>query len=314
MNKRFSTITTAIALSAGAILSPMSASAEEQKDLNVTYFISHTENEFNSTLAEAMEKAAEEKGINLTIVSADKDPAKQVSQIDNALATGDLDGAIIQATSAEGVTAGITALKEEGVPTITLHEAVAAQEDASAYVGPDLATIGLIVMEHACEELEGKGDIAILEGVMGNSVQQTISASYDKILEKYQDINVVYRDNADWETDTALSKVENWLTTGKEFETIVCMNDSMAIGAMQAVNSAGKTGEIKIYGSDATDQAVEAVKSGEMAGTVYFDVAEEGCAAIDAICDLCKGVEIDKRNFNAPYLITAENVDEYFPG
>ena len=52
-------------------------------------------------------------------------------------------------------------------------------------------------MEHACEELEGKGDIAILEGVMGNSVQQTISASYDKILEKYQDINVVYRDNAD---------------------------------------------------------------------------------------------------------------------
>ena len=52
MNKRFSTITTAIALSAGAILSPMSASAEEQKDLNVTYFISHTENEFNSTLAE----------------------------------------------------------------------------------------------------------------------------------------------------------------------------------------------------------------------------------------------------------------------
>lgn len=75
MNKRFSTITTAIVLSAGAILSPMSASAEEQKDLNVTYFISHTENEFNSTLAEAMEKAAEEKGINLTIVSADKDPA-----------------------------------------------------------------------------------------------------------------------------------------------------------------------------------------------------------------------------------------------
>lgn len=301
MNKRFSTITTAIALSAGAILSPMSASAEEQKDLNVTYFISHTENEFNSTLAEAMEKAAEEKGINLTIVSADKDPAKQVSQIDNALATGDLDGAIIQATSAEGV------------PTITLHEAVAAQEDASAYVGPDLATIGLIVMEHACEELEGKGDIAILEGVMGNSVQQTISASYDKILEKYQDINVVYRDNADWETDTALSKVENWLTTGKEFETIVCMNDSMAIGAMQAVNSAGKTGEIKIYGSDATDQAVEAVKSGEMAGTVYFDVAEEGCAAIDAICDLCKGVEIDKEILMPPTLITAENVDEYFP-
>ena len=63
MNKSFSTITTAIALSAGAILSPMSASAEEQKDLNVTYFISHTENEFNSTLAEAMEKSVDSDGV-----------------------------------------------------------------------------------------------------------------------------------------------------------------------------------------------------------------------------------------------------------
>lgn len=284
-----------------------------QEDLNVTYFISHTENEFNSTLADAMKTAADEKGITLTIVSADKDPAKQVSQIDNALVSGEMDGAIIQATSAEGVTAGITALKDEKIPTITLHEAVAAQDDAGAYVGPDLATIGLIVMEHVCEELEGEGNIAILEGVMGNSVQQTIAASYDEILEKYPDINVVFRDNADWETDAALSKVENWLTTGKKIDTIVCMNDSMAIGAMQAVNSADKTGEIQIYGSDATDQAIDAVRKGEMTGTVYFDVEDEGAAAIDTIYKMCKGEKVENEVLMPPTLIIAENISEFFP-
>lgn len=253
------------------------------------------------------------KGINLTIVSADNDSAQQVSQIDNALATGSMDGAIIQATSAEGVTAGIMALKEAGIPTITLHEAIEAQEDVSSYVGPDLATIGLIVMEHVCEESEGTGKIAILEGIMGNSVQQTIAASYDEILEKYPDMEVVYRDNADWETDAALSKVENWLTTGEEIDTIVCMNDSMAIGAMQAVNSVGLTGEIKIYGSDATDQAVEAVKSGDMTGTVYFDIEDEAAAAIDTIYKLCSGEEVEKEILMPPTLITVENIDEFFP-
>lgn len=312
MKRNLAGFTVAAALAVSTVFGTASVCAEEGT-LNITYFISHTENEFNSTLAGAMEKAAGDKGINLTIVSADKDPAKQVSQIDSALAAGNLDGAIIQATSAEGVTAGITALKEEGIPTITLHEAVAAQEDASSYVGPDLATIGLIVMEHVCEELDGKGDIAILEGVMGNSVQQTISASYDAILEKYPDVNVVFRDNADWETDAALSKVENWLSTGKEFGTIVCMNDSMAIGAMQAVNSAGRTGEIKIYGSDATDQAVDAVKKGEMTGTVYFDVEDEGAAAIDAIYELCSGEEIEAEVLMPPTLITADNIGEFFP-
>ncbi len=169
--------------------------------LNFVYFVSHMENEFQSQLVAAVTESAEEKGINLTVVSADKDPAKQVSQIENAIAAGNLNGALIQATSADGVTAGVLALKEAGVPTITLHEAITAQEEVTSYVGPDLPTIGLIVMEHVCEELEGKGDIAILVGVMGNSVQVSIAESYDKILADYPDINVVFRDTANWETD-----------------------------------------------------------------------------------------------------------------
>lgn len=310
MKKRFLGI-----MLAGALIGSMgmTAAAEGAEELNFVYFVSHIENEFNSQLVEAVQDRAEEIGVNLTVVSADKDPAKQVSQIDNALASSDIDGAIIQATSAEGVTAGVNALKEEGVPTITLHEAIAAQEEVTSYVGPDLATIGLIVMEHVCEEMDGEGDIAILVGVMGNSVQVSIAGSYDSILEKYPDVNVVFRDTANWETDEALAKVENWLSTGKEFETIVCMNDAMAIGAMQAVNSAGKTGEIKIYGSDAVAQAVEAVKAGEMTGTVYFDVVEEGKAAIDTLYSAVSGEEVEKEVLLPPTLITSENIDEIFP-
>lgn len=306
------TILTAVLI--GSMIMPGTASAAEKKEpVNVTYFVSHIENEFNSQLVAAVEEQAKALDINLTVISADKDPAKQVSQIDNAIASGELDGAIIQATSAEGVTAGVNALKEAEIPTITLHEAIAAQDEVTSYVGPDLATIGLIVMEHVCEEMEGEGNIAILVGVMGNSVQVSIAGSYDSILEKYPDVNVVFRDTANWDTDEALSKVENWLSTGKEFETIVCMNDAMAIGAMQAVNSAGMTGKIKIYGSDAVEQAVEAVKSGEMTGTVYFDVVEEGKVAVDTIYSAITGEEVESEVLLPPTLITADNVNEIYP-
>lgn len=284
-----------------------------EESLKFVYFISHMENEFQSQLVEAVTARAEEKGIELTVISADKDPAKQVSQIENAIATGNIDGALLQATSADGVTAGVQALKEANIPTITLHEAITAQEEVTSYVGPDLPTIGLIVMEHVCEELNGEGDIAVLVGVMGNSVQVSISESYDKILAEYPGINVVFRDTANWETDEALSKVENWLSTGKHIDTIVCMNDSMAIGAMQAVNSAGETGNIKIYGSDAVEQAVAAVKNKEMTGTVFFDVAEEGKAAIDTLYEAAAGNAVDTEVLMPPALVTENNINELFP-
>ena len=284
----------------------------EEEPLSFYYFVSHMENEFQSQIVAAVQAAADAKGIALTVISADQDPAKQVSQIDNALATGKMDGALLQATSADGVTAGVLALKEAGVPTITLHEAISAQDMVTSYVGPDLPTIGLIVMEHVCEELNGEGDIAILIGVLGNSVQVSISESYAAILEKYPNINVVFEDSANWATDEALSKVENWLSTGKNIDTIVCMNDSMAIGAMQAVNSAGMTGEIKIYGSDAVEQAVAAVKSGEMTGTVYFDVEDEGAAAIETLYKAAMGEEVEAEVLMPPVLVTAENVGEMF--
>lgn len=288
-------------------------SSVKKDGLSFVYFVSHMENEFQSQLVAAVEASAKDKGINLTVVSADKDPAKQVSQIDNAIAAGNIDGALIQATSAEGVTAGVKALKDAGIPAITLHEAIAAQDLVTSYVGPDLPTIGLIVMQHVCEELDGNGKIAILNGVQGNSVAVSISGSYKEILEKYPDIDVVFEDSADWVTDKALAKLENWLSTGKEFETVVCMNDGMAIGAMQAVNSAGKTGEIKIYGSDATEQAVSAVKNGEMTGTVYFDIEDEGQAAVETLLKAAQGETVETEVLMPPTLLTSENIKEYFP-
>lgn len=302
-----------LVLALALVLSVFATANAEEEKLNFYYFASHVENEFNVSLVAAIEKAAEEKGVNLTVVTANNDPAKQVSQIDNALATGKIDGALLQAVSADGVTAGVLALQEAGVPTITMHEAITSQDMVTSYVGPDLANIGLLVMEHVCNELGGKGDIAILVGVLGNSVQVTISESYQKILANYPDINVVFEDSANWVTEDALAKVENWLSTGKHIDTIVSMNDGMAIGAMQAVNSAGMTGEIKIYGSDAVDQAVAAVKNGEMTGTVYFDVQDEGAAGIDTLYKVCMGETVEKQVLMPPTLVTAENVNELFP-
>ena len=290
------------------------AVALAEEPISLYYFASHIENEFNASLVAAVEARAEEKGVELTVVSASNDPAKQVSQIDNAIATGKIDGAMVQACSADGITAGVMSLKDAGIPTITMHEAINDQSMVTSYVGPDLPTIGLIVMEHVCQELNGEGDIAILVGVLGNSVEAAIEGSYNTILANYPDINVVFQDTANWMTDEALAKTENWLSTGKHIDTIVAMNDSMAIGAMQAVNSAGKTGEIKIYGSDATEQAVAAVKNGEMTGTVFFDVNEEGAAAVDTLIDAINGTEIPTEVLMPPILVTAENINEMFPG
>ena len=87
---------------------------------------------------------------------------------------------------------------------------------------------------------------------MGSDGQVGRSEGFDQVLADYPDVTVAFQDTAEWQTEPALTIVENWLNAGKEISAVVAQNDSMAVGAAKAIADAQKTGEIKVYGIDAT--------------------------------------------------------------
>jgi len=116
---------------------------------------------------------------------------------------------------------------------------------------------------HGC----GKGKVAILEGIAGSSSAIDREEGFVAALEG-TGIEVVSSLTANYSREEGATVTEDVLQANPELNAIYAHNDEMALGAVRAVAAAGRSAEIKIYGIDATDDALAAVESGEMAATV----------------------------------------------
>ena len=115
-------------------------------------------------------------------------------------------------------------------------------------------------------------------------------------MKDYPDIKVVFEQTANWNTDEALTLVENWLQTGTEINAIVANNDGMAMGALKAVEDAKLLDKIKIYGLDATPDALPAVKDGKLAATVSQSTTAQGMLAMETCSKLVNGEKVEATN------------------
>lgn len=277
----------------------------------VVYFcISHMTNAWAVNASETMQAAADAANVDLTVLSADQDINQQVSQIEMAVTNG-ADAVIIEPVSAEGVLAAVTAAEEAGVACIIYNQNISDPSKATCFVGVSNADMGYMEMKRACEDIGGKGNIAILLGPRGSEGQIGRSAGYTKALAEYPDVSVVFEDEAAWTTEDALRLAENWLSTGTEINAFVSQNDNMALGAVKAVEDAGLAGKIKAYGVDAVDDALNAIKEGRLEITVDQATGDQSKAAIDCAVKLANGEAVDAEVLVEAKIIDASNVDSF---
>ncbi len=108
-----------------------------------------------------------------------------------------------------------------------------------------------------------------------------------------------------------MALVENWLTTGTQIDAILCQNDGMALGALEAVKAAGKKDEIIIAGIDAIQDALDSIKAGELDATCFQDAIGQGEGALEMAVKAANGEKIERNNI--PFeLVTKDNVDGYY--
>jgi ribose transport system substrate-binding protein/inositol transport system substrate-binding protein len=184
------------------------------------------------------------------------------------------------------------------------------QSLAASYIGGDEVNAGRLQMEQALEAVGGEGEIAVLYGPMGSDAQLARKQGYDAVLADNPDVSVAFEQSGNWVTAEALNLVENWLSTGTEIAAVVAQNDGMAVGAVQAIENAGKTGEIQVFGIDATEDGVAAIESGGLAGTVSQDTAGVGELGVETMADIIAGEDVPDEVLTEAQWITAENLDD----
>lgn len=247
---------------------------------------------FRQTFADEAKKAATEKGAVLDVVEAQNVIETQVSQIREAADSYDavLCIPINIDTTRE--------LKESAgeLPVVFCNscpEEKYLTKGKYVYVGSDEYTAGQYQAEYVLDSLSGKDEInvALLKGPTGHSATDGRTDGVKKTLAKSgKKINYVFEDHADWSQEKAVDLFRIFLQTGNKADCVICNNDSMALGVVEACKEAGAdTSGMMVLGVDATADGCTAVLDGDMAFTVYQSGAGQGQAAVEAAIALASG-------------------------
>ena len=247
--------------------------------------------------------------VKLIINDAESQSDKQASQLDSFVAQK-VDAVIISPVDADALASAVKTVTDAGIPVITCSADVSGDQ-GQVWVGSSNENGGEIEMCYVAEQLGGKGKIAVLRGPLGAFAEQGRFAGYETVLEEYPDIEIVFDQTGNWQREEAMSLIENLLTAGTELDAIVCQNDGMALGALEAVKAAGKKDEIIITGIDAIVDALDSIKGGELDATCFQDAIGQGTNALDMAVKAAKGESIERMDI--PFeLVTKENVEEYY--
>jgi len=186
------------------------------------------------------------------------------------------------------------------------------------HTSPDNVLSGYNIAKALFDNMGGKGKIFVVQGMLGNTAATARYEGLQKALKEYPDIEVAEDDTGNWETAQALTLVETWLNKHPDVAGVWCANDSMATGALQALDAKGLKGKVGVVGIDANTDIVEAVRDGNAVATVSSDGYLQGgytlaiCyAAWAGLLDVTK-VPDDFREFATPAtLITKDNAADY---
>lgn len=272
--------------------------------------VSNQQNEFMVGMAENFKEVGKAAGYNVQLMDADLDATKQVSQIETAISEN-AEAILVEPCSVDGLTTGLKEAHDAGIPVFVIHNNVSATDLITSLIHVDVRQGGELKMEQVIKDCGEDAKIAIMTGTLGQDTTNQICGGYDTVLAKYPNVEVVFEGAGNWGATDAAPLAENWLASGKEIDAIVCNNDGMALGVVPVLKSAGKIGQIKVYGLDATNEGVKAVDAEEMAATIYVDSRAEIEKAFEMLEDLKAGKEVEKEYKVPSVLVTKENVKEY---
>ena len=255
-------------------------------DGSIGLAVSTQNNPFFVTLVEGAQKAADAAGVKMTVADAGDDAAKQTSDIEDLVASG-ISVLIVNPVDSDAVTGAVEFAKSKGVKVIAVDRAVNGTEiecqiASDNVLGAELATQFIV-------DTLGEGAVvAELEGVTGASAAIDRSQGFHNIADAK--LEVVARQTANFARAEGMSVMENMLQANPDIQAVFAANDEMALGAMEAISGAGK--DVMVVGFDATDDAIESIKAGQMAGTIAQQPALIGSTAVENAIKLINGEKI----------------------
>ena len=297
-----------LVLTAAAFLMATGAHAE-----TIGVAMANSENFLNIVRDAMATEAATRDGVEVQYLDANNDVLTQVDQVKNLLAR-DVDALIVNPVDSSYSTQIIAMARAAETPLVFVNRAPVETDlpEGVAYVGSDENTSGAMQIDEIARILGDTGNVAILQGDVATIPGILRTEKVEDFIATKPGMKVVLKDSANFLRTEAIDIVTTWLSMGVEIDAIAANNDEMAIGAIVALEQAGidpKT--IVIGGIDATPDAMEKMKEGTLALTVFQDAAGQGRGSMETALRMVAGEEVESNVWIPFQLVTRENMAKY---
>jgi inositol transport system substrate-binding protein len=262
-------------------------------------------------MREAMQAyGAAQPGVEVIFVDSKEDVAVQLGQVENFVTQG-VDAIVLVPANTDATDPMTQAAVDAGIPLVYVNRKPANLPEGVAYVGSDSIDAGIMQMEWIAEALGGKGNVVILNGNLSQEAAQMRTAGVKQVAANFPDIALTKEQSGNWQRDEGLAIMENWLSSGDQIDAVAANNDEMAIGAIQAIEAAGKLGEIIVGGVDASSDALAEMDAGRLNVTVFQNAVGQGEGGIATAIALARGEPVEQVVWIPYEPVTPENYKDY---
>ncbi|MDN4490685.1 D-ribose ABC transporter substrate-binding protein [Demequina sp. SYSU T00068] len=269
-------------------------------------------NVFFKAEADAAVAEAEALGYTAQADSHDDDPNKQSELIDAAISNGAV--AIVLDNAGADVTVGaVQKAKDAGIPVFLIDREINETGIAVSQIVANNAQGAGLVGESFVAAMEGEGTYIELLGRETDTNAAVRSDAYHAVIDEYPDMEMVAQETANWDQQEAFNKVQTLLEANPDVKGIIAGNDTMALGAVAAVDAAGLTGEVIVAGFDGSPDAAQAIKDGKLLATGLQPavlISQMAVQQADEYIRTGSTGQPEKQSIDC-ILIDASNVDKY---
>jgi ribose transport system substrate-binding protein len=289
---------------------------------SIAFFGFASANSFAQATWAGVQETAKAEGVETRFFDPNFDSATQVSQIEDATASGEYDAFIIQANDGNAVVPAVEDAIAEGITVVgeftpigTRYDTIEPQVDGLIFVGepPTENGEGLADMAiQACEERD-PCRVVYLEGFKALPLDNARTEAFTERLATAENTNLIASVEGGYTQDSGLAAAQDVLQAHPQIDVMV--GSAQAIqGAEQAIMDAGRTDEIQLVGNGGSTQAVTGVREGRWFGTYIIAEKSSGAKAAELAIAAARGEDVpesfDTRELQEP-IGTKENLGDF---
>ena len=245
------------------------------------------------------QEAASREGIQLVVQAAEReiDVEKQMQIIENLLQTG-IRALIVTPSGSREIASAIAKANRGGVPVIVVDTRVDPNAAAdnhlkiASFIGSDNYEGGRLAGEYLAKSTGGKARVAVLEGIPGHETGDSRLRGFREALQQHTGMSVVASQPANWERDLGFTVFQNMLQAHADIDALFACSDLMALGAVEAIAAAGRSGTIRVVGFDALEDARKMIEAGRMDASVAQSPRDMGRIAVETAARVLRGESV----------------------